>query len=53
MRHMPFAVTPGARDRWLELMDRALVDAALPADAEALLREFFGGVANMLMNQPG
>ena len=53
MRHMPFAVTPGARDRWLELMDRALVEAALPADATALLREFFGGVANMLLNRPG
>jgi hemoglobin len=53
MRHMPFAVTPGARDRWLELMDRALVEAALPADATALLREFFGGVANMLLNRQG
>ena len=24
MRHMPFAITPAARQRWLELMARAL-----------------------------
>ncbi|MEQ1758805.1 MAG: globin [Vicinamibacterales bacterium] len=53
MRHMPFAVTPMARDRWLQLMHRALDEAALQADADALLREFFDGVANMLINQPG
>ncbi len=53
MRHMPFAVTPGARDRWLQLMHSALDEAALPSGADALLREFFGGVADMLVNQPG
>jgi hemoglobin len=53
MRHMPFAVTPDARDRWLLLMNRALDEAALPPDADAFLREFFVAVANMLMNQPG
>ncbi len=52
MRHAPFPVTPAARDRWLQLMHVALTDAALPADADALLREFFDGVANMLINQP-
>jgi hemoglobin len=52
MRHMPFAVTPDARDRWVQLMYRALDEAALAPDADALLREFFGAVANMLMNQP-
>jgi len=53
MRHMPFAVGPAARDRWLQLMHRALDEAALRPDADALLREFFDGVATMLMNQPG
>lgn len=51
MRHMPFAVTPAARDRWLELMHRALDDVALPPDADRLLRDFFGAVATMLMNR--
>ena len=53
MRHMPFAVTPQARDRWLQLMHRALDEAELPPAADALLREFFGGVANMLVNTQG
>jgi hemoglobin len=52
MRHMPFPVTPAARDRWLELMGNALDEAALPREAEMLLREFFGAVATMLINRP-
>src|SRR5450631_4575290 len=34
MRHIPFAVTQAARDRWMLLMDIALKQAALPPDAE-------------------
>ena len=30
MRHAPFAVGQAARDRWMQLMDRALSEAALP-----------------------
>jgi hemoglobin len=51
MRHAPFAVDARARDRWLELMDRALRDAALPADADAALRGFFDAVATMMINR--
>ena len=32
-------------------MDRALVEAALPREAEAVLREFFQTVAAMLVNR--
>ena len=51
-RHMPFAVTPAARGRWLQLMTRALDEAQFPPEADALLREFFGAVATMLVNKP-
>lgn len=51
MRHAPFPITSAARDRWLQLMRRALDEAALPAQADALLREFFDGVATMLINR--
>jgi hemoglobin len=51
-RHMPFAVTAAARQRWMELMGRALDEAQLPRDADALLREFFGAVSEMLINRP-
>ena len=53
MRHMPFAVNPAARARWLQLMANALDEARLPAEVDAYLREFFDGVSAMLVNRPG
>src|SRR5688572_849351 len=32
-RHMPFAVDRAGADRWVALMDAALADAQIPADA--------------------
>ena len=52
MRHAPFAVTPAARERWLQLMTRALDEARLPPAADATLREFFDAVATMMVNRP-
>src|ERR1044072_7174155 len=37
MRHAPFAIDQSARDRWMQLMDRALAQADLPAEATPLL----------------
>jgi hemoglobin len=51
MRHAPFAVGSAARDRWMQLMTRALDEAQFPPDADALLREFFGAVATMMINR--
>ena len=53
MRHMPFAVNAGARQRWLLLMTNALDEVKLPAEVDAFLREFFDGVSAMLVNRPG
>lgn len=52
MRHMPFAVNPAARERWMRLMTNALDEVKLPAEADALLRDFFDGVSAMLVNRP-
>jgi hemoglobin len=52
MRHAPFAVTPAARDRWLQLMTRALDETRLAPPAEAILRDFFAEVSVMMINQP-
>src|SRR3954454_6159794 len=41
MRHAPFAVGQEARDRWMQLMNKALEEANLAADADATLRRFF------------
>lgn len=52
-RHMPFPIDSRARDRWLELMDRALAEAQLPNDVDHTLRTFFQAVAAMMVNRPG
>jgi hemoglobin len=52
-RHASFAIDQRARQRWLELMDAALRETALPADVEAELRSFFESAATMMINRPG
>lgn len=53
MRHGPFAVDQAARDRWVALMDAALDEVTLPAEAERILREFFHNTATFLINRQG
>ena len=50
-RHFPFAIDAAARTRWLELMDRALAEAALPPEVDRVLRDFFEAVATMMVNR--
>jgi hemoglobin len=52
MRHAPFAIGTAARDRWIELMNHALEEAALPAEVHETLKVFFGNTATFLMNRP-
>ena len=51
MRHAPFPVTGAARDRWMQLMDRALAQVPMPAEAAALLRSYFESTANAMINR--
>lgn len=53
MRHVPFHIDVAARNRWVELMDRALASAGLPAEAAAVLHEFFHATATFMINRPG
>jgi len=50
-RHLPFAINEPARDRWVTLMTRALAEAQLPPEAEAVLRQFFEGMATFMINR--
>jgi hemoglobin len=52
IRHAPFAIGQAARDRWMELMSKALAEAALPDEVESILREFFNGTATFMINRP-
>src|ERR1700733_4381922 len=49
-RHLPFRVDQAARDRWMQLMDRAFADAALPREAEQMLRAFFEQTSTFMIN---
>lgn len=50
-RHMPFPIDRAARERWLQHMHGALDAAALPGDADAVLRAFFDAASEMLINR--
>jgi hemoglobin len=52
IRHAPFAIGQVERDRWVALMNRALDEALLPADARQILSAFFETTATFLMNRP-
>jgi hemoglobin len=51
MRHAPFVVDQAARDRWVQLMTAALDEANLPAEAAAVLLEFFESTATFMINR--
>ena len=51
MRHIPFAITQAARDRWMLLMDIALKQSAFPPDAEKYVRDFFEGMSTFMINR--
>lgn len=50
-RHLPFPVDQQARDRWISLMERALAETQLPAQAGQMLGEFFSDTATFMMNR--
>jgi hemoglobin len=51
MRHAPFAIGQPARDRWLQLMTRALEESSLPDDVTELLAAFFASTTTFLKNR--
>ncbi len=50
MRHAPFRIDQQARDRWMELMTKALDQCSLPVEARAALLDFFGTTATFMIN---
>jgi hemoglobin len=51
MRHAPFPVNQAARDRWMQLMDKALEAVPMPEEAQQLLRTYFESTATAMMNR--
>jgi len=50
-RHLPFRIDQVARDRWMQLMNNAFAEAALPTDVEQFLRAFFEQMSTFMINQ--
>ena len=50
-RHSPFSIDHTVRDRWMRLMDNALGEAALPVEAERVLRKFLNDMSAFMINQ--
>jgi hemoglobin len=51
MRHMPFAIGPAGRDRWLVHMRAAIAAAAPPPEAAAQLESYFDMAAEAMRNR--
>jgi len=51
MRHFPFPITQASRDRWMQFMDTAFKEAALPPEAEKHIREFLEGMSTFMINR--
>ena len=51
MRHAPFAVTQAARDRWMQLMENAIVECEFSEEVQGVLRGCLGNVATFLINR--
>lgn len=51
MRHAPYKLNIDARNRWVEIMERALDEAAFAPEVDQVLRPFFGQTATFLINR--
>ncbi len=51
MRHAPFPIDTTARNRWMQLMVRALEEAELPEEAGQILFQYFVQTATSMINR--
>ncbi|MFT5322391.1 MAG: hemoglobin [Planctomycetaceae bacterium] len=51
MRHAPYELNIDARNRWVEIMDLALDEAAFAPEVDEVLRPFFAQTATFLINR--
>ncbi len=51
MRHAPYDLNIDARNRWVEIMERALDEAAFAPEVDEVLRPFFAQTATFLINR--
>lgn len=52
MRHISFKIGIAERDRWLQLMGKAMDETQVPSPARAFLDALFAQIADFMRNQP-
>lgn len=50
-RHSPFLINQTVRDRWMNLMNSALGEAALPDAVEQILRKYLDETSTFMINR--
>jgi len=50
MRHAPYLIGEKERDRWMEIMDEAMLRSDVPEETRQSLHDFFAGVADFMRN---
>ncbi len=51
MRHGPFPIDQAGRNRWMQLMRKALDHAAFPTEVRDILEQYFEQTATSMMNR--
>ena len=51
MRHAPFHINMAARNRWMRLMEEAMVETQIPENIASIMRTFFSNTATFMINQ--
>ncbi len=51
MRHAPFAIGMAARDRWLELMGKAMDDEGIAGNVRVAIESLYVQIANFMINR--
>lgn len=51
MRHFPFPINQAARDRWIELMNKAFDKVEMPEAGRGEMKKLFDHVATFLINR--
>ncbi len=51
IRNAPFAIPAGSAERWIAVMERALLEAQIPEDVAATLRPYFRQTAMFMVNR--
>ncbi len=51
MRHMPYAITPALRDKWVQYMFEAIDEVGIAEPDRSTMRDYFSSGASFMVNR--